>query len=68
MIDEESDSASVLRHLHKEVIEFAYKPPDLMDIVEGLVSQEDISSTSSGDRNFDLVASDLKETLTVISE
>ncbi|KAK1553268.1 hypothetical protein Q3G72_031872 [Acer saccharum] len=66
--DEDLDSARVLRLLHKEVKEFAPHPVDLMEIVEGVSHSKVIYPITSLDRNFDMVASDLKEVLAVISE
>ncbi|KAK0572835.1 hypothetical protein LWI29_037962 [Acer saccharum] len=67
--DEAMDSASVLRHLHKEVHGFSAQPVDSMEVVDTPCIQKISALPISGmDKNFDMVASDLKEALAVISE
>ncbi|KAK1589037.1 hypothetical protein Q3G72_029907 [Acer saccharum] len=67
--DEAMDSASVLRHLHKEVHEFIAQPVDPMETVDFASVQKDYDSPVTGmDKSFDMVVSELKEALAVISE
>ncbi|KAK0585764.1 hypothetical protein LWI29_033756 [Acer saccharum] len=42
--DEDLDSASVIRHLHKEVNEFVAQPVDLMEIVDSASVQKEFVS------------------------
>ncbi|KAK1567306.1 hypothetical protein Q3G72_010675 [Acer saccharum] len=69
VIDDESvDSASVLRQLHEDVVNFVAQPVNHMVNVEGL-THEGANMVAPGlDRNFDMVASDLEGALAVISE
>ncbi|KAK1570755.1 hypothetical protein Q3G72_006576 [Acer saccharum] len=67
--NKDMDSASVLRHLHKEVHEFIAQPVDPMETVETTNGQKDYAHPVTGlDKSFDMVASDLKEAFAVISE
>ncbi|KAK1581432.1 hypothetical protein Q3G72_005995 [Acer saccharum] len=63
---EDLDSASVLRHHHQEVNNFVPQPVDSMETVDEPIVH--LSPVAELDRNFDLVASTLKEALAVISE
>ncbi|KAI9194127.1 hypothetical protein LWI28_003333 [Acer negundo] len=66
--EEVIDSASVLRHLHKEVNDFVSKLARFMETTEGEFQKEVSVPVTGLNRTFDVVASNLVEALAVISE
>ncbi|KAK3185201.1 hypothetical protein Dsin_032487 [Dipteronia sinensis] len=67
--DEDCDSASVLRQLHRDVNNCGDPIVDPMETGgTSCIQKVSTSPVTSLDRNFELVASDLKEVLAVISE